>query len=253
MKLFDADDGSSDEAEETSLKVNKSYAKRFETRKRIQETAQLKAKYGDEAEDDSDEESEDDEAKMLTPALDAQILTTIEKIRNKRPELYEAGSTFFEKSAADVKDEDDDEDDEDDEDEDEGDDDDDDDDDAPAASGSSSQTKRPVRLTDQLLENGLASDDEEEEAPSQARRGTLAYDAEQRALRESFLQAGDADDDEDEEGEEEGGLLQAKPKTAEQRAAERSEYKAMVSRHVYPPRAPATCTRHVHPPRVPAT
>ena len=93
--LFDDDDDEPEDAatDNTGLSFNKSYAARFEVRKKKQELARLKEKLKDQEEDD-DESSEDEDGKMLTPAMDVQIFRTIDKIRNKDPSIYGQGRFF---------------------------------------------------------------------------------------------------------------------------------------------------------------
>ena len=74
--------------------MNKNYAARFEKRKKQQELARLREKFGDE-DDDEDQSSEDEDAELLTPALDVQIFKTIDKIRNRKPEIYQKDAKFF--------------------------------------------------------------------------------------------------------------------------------------------------------------
>ncbi|RKP09269.1 KRI1-like family C-terminal-domain-containing protein [Thamnocephalis sphaerospora] len=122
---------SSSDDETFSIKVNETYAKKYEERKRKEELGKrkytrgdFKDKYGDvggvddeklarlaerarkygirESEallDDSDLESssdeEDETGEMLTPEVDAQILRTITAIRSKDPRVYNKDTTFY--------------------------------------------------------------------------------------------------------------------------------------------------------------
>ena len=151
----------------------------------MQETAALKAKYGDVESDDSDAESEDDDAKMLTPALDAQIFKAIDTIRHKRAGLYDSGVKVFAKSAADEAAE---EGEEEDGEEEGGTDEEETVEKVEKVETAKKEEKekpkgKRVTVTDQLLSHGLASDsdDDDEGDKRKARRGTLAYDAEQKA------------------------------------------------------------------------
>ena len=208
--------------------LNKSYADRFEKRKKAQELAQLKAKLRDE-DDDSDASSEDEQGEMLTKEMDLQIFKTIDKIRNKAPEIYQPDAKFFDNAADDSGDEE----------EEDSDDDDDGSDDKDAAEVKTKQTKskkdKPYTLTQQLLDRGataLVSDDEDEDEDESkgkmSRRGkSLAYDAEQRELREAFLkQTGGNEEDDENDDEGDGGVLTKKEISQEQRATEREDYAA---------------------------
>jgi len=177
----DEKDGAEGEEEEEKLRINSSYAARFENRKKKQEMAKLKQLYGG---DDSDEESEDDEAELLTPALDLQILDTIAKIRNKRPEVYEPGKQWFEEGEEGGDNKGSDEDDE-------------------GEEVEQVRAKPIMTYKQQLLQTGGAASDEdeasqdggddEEDDGSGARRkvAKFGYDEEQRQLRAAFLQTAD--------------------------------------------------------------
>ena len=166
------------------MQVNQNYAKRFENRKQKQELARLREKH--KGQDDSSEYStEDEDGELLTPALDVEIFKTIDKIRNRKPEIYDTSSKFFSDAAAAAGDGDggsvdgDEESDDDDDDDDE-------------AGGAREKRRRPLTVKQQLLEQGataLVSDDEDDEDDDRReRRGAnLAYDAEQRKLRQVRL------------------------------------------------------------------
>ena len=63
----------------------------------------MKEKYGsdyeegdsDEESDSESDESEDEDGEELTPAVDAAILRTLARIRNKDPDIYESGKNVF--------------------------------------------------------------------------------------------------------------------------------------------------------------
>lgn len=95
MDLFaDAD------APETRLEVNKSYAERYAHNKRRVHLEQLQQKYGDGAEEsdedsESEDEDEDEDGEQLTPQVDAAILRTIQRIRNKDSDIYNTDQRVF--------------------------------------------------------------------------------------------------------------------------------------------------------------
>jgi protein KRI1 len=228
--LFDDDDDEPEDAatDNTGLSFNKSYAARFEVRKKKQELARLKEKLKDQEEDD-DESSEDEDGKMLTPAMDVQIFRTIDKIRNKDPSIYGQGRFFADGGEDEEADEDEDVDEDEDEDEDE--------DDKAAAKAPAARPK--LTLKQQLLEQGataLVSDDEDEDEtaaakPPRRHKASLVYNEEQQKLREAFLaEAKVAVDDEGEEeatGAAGGGPakgLRKKAVTKEEREREQQEY-----------------------------
>ena len=228
--LFDDDDDEPVDAaaDNTGLSFNKSYAARFEVRKKKQELARLKEKLKDQ-EDDDDESSEDEDGKMLTPAMDVQIFRTIDKIRNKDPSIYGQGRFFADGGEDDDADED--------EDVDEGEDEDEDEDEEAAAKAPAARPK--LTLKQQLLEQGataLVSDDEDEDEtaaakPPRRNKASLVYNEEQQKLRAAFLaEAKVAVDDEGEEeatGAAGGGPatgLRKKAVTKEEREREQQEY-----------------------------
>lgn len=213
MNLLGDDDG-----EEVSLSFgkNQGYAERFERRHRKKELAQLRAKHGKDAGESDSESSEDEDAELLTPALDAKILSTIDKIRNKKPEVYEQKNGWFEG--------------EEDDDDDSGSEDDgssaeDEDGDEADASGertskaavaAEGKGRKRTTLRDQLLEHGaeaFVSDSEGEDSVRPAAK-VRAYDAEQKALRQEFLQqAKTAGED-----AEDSGLLRRREKLSNESA-----------------------------------
>ena len=224
--LFDDDDDEPVDAaaDNTGLSFNKSYAARFEVRKKKQELARLKEKLKDQ-EDDDDESSEDEDGKMLTPAMDVQIFRTIDKIRNKDPSIYGQGRFFADGGEDDEADEDEDVDEGEDEDE--------------EAAAKAPAARPKLTLKQQLLEQGataLVSDDEDEDEtaaakPPRRNKASLVYNEEQQKLRAAFLaEAKVAVDDEGEEeatGAAGGGPatgLRKKAVTKEEREREQQEY-----------------------------
>ncbi|KAF2837750.1 Krr1-domain-containing protein [Patellaria atrata CBS 101060] len=106
VKLLDESD--SDEVNGgVSLKINDSYARRFEHNKKREEIQRLEEKYGkqstseDRAESDSDNSSEsedDEEGELVTAELDAEISATLRAIRSKDPRVYDNATTFYKSS-----------------------------------------------------------------------------------------------------------------------------------------------------------
>ncbi|KAI9105939.1 KRI1-like family C-terminal-domain-containing protein [Phlyctochytrium arcticum] len=87
-----------DEEDEVSFTINERFAHRYDNKKRHEELTNLKAKYGDdyeeEDEDDTDEE-EDEFGELVTPEVDAQIMKTIATIRAGKAEVYDSSKEFF--------------------------------------------------------------------------------------------------------------------------------------------------------------
>ncbi|KAK4224139.1 KRI1-like family C-terminal-domain-containing protein [Podospora fimiseda] len=99
--LFD-DSSSEDDQEDggatLGLKVNEEYARRFEHNKKREELHRLQEKYGangDEESEPSTDESEDDEAVLITEDLDAEISATLAAIKNKDPRIYDKDAVFY--------------------------------------------------------------------------------------------------------------------------------------------------------------
>ncbi|WEW55333.1 Kinetochore protein Spc24 [Emydomyces testavorans] len=94
------------------FKINEEYARRFEHNKKLEELQQLEEKLGNsktsgkrqsarKTEDENDEtelsesETEDDEAALVTEAVDSEIGAIIQAIRNKDPRVYSKDAVFF--------------------------------------------------------------------------------------------------------------------------------------------------------------
>ncbi|EEB05939.1 krr family protein [Schizosaccharomyces japonicus yFS275] len=194
------DDDSEEETGDNSLKINKEFARRFEHNKKREELQRLQEKYGnaaDEDEDDSDSVVEDSDGELVTPEVDAAILKTIIKIRNKDPEVYNPEATFFKEEdngvASEVKDE----------------------------------TKdKPMTLKDyhrQNLLSGNALKAMEEDDNRDVQDGVPTHTQEQAALREetvrAFHESGEAASEQDEDD-----FFAVKEKTEEEKQAEESGY-----------------------------
>ncbi len=208
----------------SQLRVNKAYATKFEATKKRQELTQLGRWHGanlsgtgsSSGSEGSSSETEDEDGEELTPALEMQILQTINSIRAKDPKIYRQDVSWFEEG----EDEDEDEDEE-------------------GGRGSKRKTYKDV-VREQVLaaaEAGrevIGDSDEEEEEGGGGRNGgepvssqRMAYDAEQQQLRRAFLDAGEEEDEEEEEEEEgttgegfEGsGLLTLRKRKANEDAA----------------------------------
>jgi len=225
--IFDSEDEEEVLGTDATFGHNKGYAERFERRKSKQELARLQALHGDD-EDSEDAESEDEDAEMLTPDLDLQILKTIDKIRNKDSGLYQPDRKWFDATRADDV-------------EAEG--------QQEAGQDGSAPPKKAaaekkVTIRTQLLEQGataFASDDDDDDDDVSGRRGApgeraskakLAYDPEQEKLRRAFKgegddgEAGDDDDDDDDDD----GLLAKKAKPAGANDEDDVEYREWLQR-----------------------
>ncbi|EGO00761.1 hypothetical protein SERLA73DRAFT_159447 [Serpula lacrymans var. lacrymans S7.3] len=84
------------------LTINEHFAKAFQYKKEREELSKLKEKYGsdydsnEDEEDSEDAESEDEDGEELTPQVDAAILRTLARIKNRDPEIYNSSKSIFE-------------------------------------------------------------------------------------------------------------------------------------------------------------
>ena len=105
--MMDLFGNGSDAITEQQLSINQSYAERYHHNKRRQQLEQLKEKYGpnadleeDEDESDSEDVTEDEDGEQLTPQMDAAILRTLQRIRNKETDLYDPKNRVFDTEQA---------------------------------------------------------------------------------------------------------------------------------------------------------
>lgn len=182
-------DSNSDSDAPLKLSINKKFATEYEKRKRQQEL--VNARQEGEVNDDSDyssseDESEDENAELLTEKVDLQILKTIKALRTKDESIYNKNQKFFEDQ----------------------------DDNSPLVhehTESKRKSKKKIYkdvVREQILEKmergEEASDDEESENEIITRRNIeslskLEYDEEQRAIRSDFLDGRTLFDDDDDE------------------------------------------------------
>ena len=186
MDPFGAESGLESDVDDDNnvkLKVNRKFASKFEAQAKYDDLQRIKSieRQDDDESDDSDASSEDDMANGMTPALDLQILKTINSIRRKDPAIYETDKKWFDKKGDDDDDYDDDDDDDDDNDSDD------------------DNDKKKVRYKDvvrrQLMEDSSGAG-AGAAAPSAGaggeKSGRFAYDGEQEAIRKAFLAAAKA-------------------------------------------------------------
>jgi protein KRI1 len=104
----ESEDGGA-EVHQSDLKVNESFARRFEHNKKREELQRLQEKLGktsrkrkreddvgseDDSSDESTSESED-EGELVTETLDSEIMATINAIRSKDPRVYDQSAKFY--------------------------------------------------------------------------------------------------------------------------------------------------------------
>lgn len=85
MELLDA-------AGDDELKISEKYAAKFEERKGREELARARKILEDEGSGSSDS-SEDEEAELLTPAVEGKIFDTLAKIKSRDPSIYKTEGT----------------------------------------------------------------------------------------------------------------------------------------------------------------
>lgn len=221
---------------ETSLSVNQTYAKKYEERKKKEELSQLQEKYRDTrrtarngGDSDSSAESastsdtdEDSDAELLTPGVETEIITTIQRIRNKDPVIYNTSTAFFGDQDAEA----------------------DDSNEAFKAQnhGRSSESKRsekPVFLKDilrtELLKHGGTRDVEADDDRQMLRKHIKSHAEEQEELRQEFLSAAGGSvsgrkksqllaDDSDHSDADGDDLLKPRRKSHEEAEEEESEF-----------------------------
>ncbi|WFD28518.1 Kinetochore protein Spc24 [Malassezia nana] len=94
------------DAPEEQISINQSYAERYQHNKRRIELERLKEKYGDgaledeEDSEDSEDVTEDEDGEQLTPHMDAAILRTLQRIREKKEDLYDTSKRVFDDEQA---------------------------------------------------------------------------------------------------------------------------------------------------------
>ncbi|EAW23231.1 KRI1 family protein [Aspergillus fischeri NRRL 181] len=217
-KLLD-DDSSSDSGDESggvpitdqsepALKINEEYARRFEHNKKREELQKLESKLGktsalgkrrDRDEDDSDDseesssdEEEDEDGELVTPAVDAEIMATLNAIRSKDPRVYDKDVKFY--TALEEEEEN-------------------------ANTGNTEKKQKPMTLRDYHRQNLLSGANLEEDDTSDAPK---TYAQEQEELKNAIVKemhatSGQNDEDKDEDG---GFLI---PKSTTKSASEPKE------------------------------
>ncbi|KIY63150.1 Krr1-domain-containing protein [Cylindrobasidium torrendii FP15055 ss-10] len=197
-------DSESDNGEAQKLTINEHYAKAFQYRKEREELEKLKAKYGsdyeegeeEEEEDSESDESEDEDGEELTPAVDAAILRTLARIKQKDPGIYASEKNIFTEEQSRV-------------------------------STAKPRTKapkeaKPITMRQVRLESALNAT-----SRSPSPEPELTHVQEQQKLRDETIAAFQANsDDEDDD------LLVPRGKTKDEVEREEDEYRAFLEREV---------------------
>jgi len=177
-------------SEVQKFKVNKKFAKEYETRKQKEELQNAKAQGFEDELSSSDEESEDEEGELLTPAVGVSILKTINAIRKKDDSIYDQNKSFFNAEVIE-------------------------------AESKKGKTSKKKHFKDVLREQILDQIEEEESGGSKITRqkesqSRLAYDEEQKELRSAFLDSTKDGEElrrnDDDENSDDGDMLIVKTK-----------------------------------------
>ncbi|KAF7180726.1 hypothetical protein CNMCM7691_010017 [Aspergillus felis] len=213
-KLLD-DDSSSDSGDESggvpianqsepAFKINEEYARRFEHNKKREELQKLETKLGktsalgkrrdrdendsEDLEESSSDEEEDDYGELVTPAVDAEIMATLNAIRSKDPRVYDKDAKFY--TALEGEEEN-------------------------SNTGNMEEKQKPMTLRDYHRQNLLSGANLEEDDTSDAPK---TYAQEQEELKNAIVKEMHATADQndsgvDEDKDEDGGFLIRKSTT----------------------------------------
>eukprot|EP01040_Poterioochromonas_malhamensis_P017486 gene17486-20117_t len=204
----------SSDVDSNALRVNQKFASEFERRERYKELQRAKEiSLDDDVEPDSEsDESQDEEAVLLSPGLDVKILQTINMLKKKDPKIYDPNAKWFSDPSEDEDDSDDDSDDD----------------------GAKAEKKLRYKdvLRQQLIADGAGDSDADSSAKNKrdmesTKKSQLLYDREQEELRKQFLKAAknvDGSDADDDANDSDDDLLQVKHKSAAERAEEERAY-----------------------------
>eukprot|EP01135_Chromosphaera_perkinsii_P001853 Nk52_evm2s212 gene=Nk52_evmTU2s212 len=169
--LFPGEGGDS-RKKEVELRVNDTFARRYEQKKQREEANSIRRQWGDGdydgegSEDSEEEEDEDEDAELLTPDIETSFVQTLAMIRRRDPQIYDPSTRFFDGEKEKEKEED---------------------------KEKKKRDAKPMYLKDyerkRLLEKGalaFVSDDEDEEEVKDEKK-SRTYVEEQEALKKEIL------------------------------------------------------------------
>ena len=174
-------DSSSSSPEPVQLKVNKSYAKEYQSRKQREELRQVQQKEGGIGSDESSSEEEDEDGNLLTNSVNLQFLKTITALRKKENSVYDRNKQFFDEPTKKGEDK------------------------SLQDDGDDSKKRKPQRFKDVLREQILEKMNDEEASNEddtfKPENSKFAYDKQQEELRKAFLKESGAINEQEIDGE----------------------------------------------------
>ncbi|GMH76184.1 hypothetical protein TrLO_g4024 [Triparma laevis f. longispina] len=192
-------DSDSDSNSDNAIKINKKFARDWESKKRREELSNARQDgiNVDEDYSSSSSESEDEDAELLTPGVDLKVLETINRIRAKDPSIYDSSTDFFKDVVPKVD---------------------------RKAGGESKKMAYKDVVREQILEEMASNDEKKTSAVTTTSKSRLAYDAEQESNRQAFLSEFK---DDDEDGSDSDGDVLSKKKAVEMSISEQEHEKRM--------------------------
>eukprot|EP01038_Epipyxis_sp_PR26KG_P005739 gene5739-7923_t len=155
------DDDQENQNLDTTVKINRKFAAKYEQNARQNELKQSKALFEEDLNDtsnsDSESETEDEEADMITPKIDLGIIETINSIRKKDPIIYSKDKVWFQQDETE---------------------------DISKKTNTDKKKRYKDILREQLLSQGADPTDVDDHT---SKTNRLLYDKEQKELREAFI------------------------------------------------------------------
>jgi protein KRI1 len=215
--MFDDDDDfQQGQRKDNGFKVNRGFERKFNERKKREDLEKAKSKYGKnfeqlgKGEDDSSDSSleEDDDARLDSDEVTLKLFSTISKLRQKKPEIYEKEKKFFRPD--DLGDS--------------------------TNIGKRSRADQPLTykklVRDRALAGDLGENDSEEDDQKEAEETPFEVQQRLKAEFKSAAKGGEKKvkktDDMDEDEEEDDNFFKVKTKTKQQIKDEEDEFKRFV-------------------------
>eukprot|EP00041_Stephanoeca_diplocostata_P036181 m.1307472 g.1307472 ORF g.1307472 m.1307472 type:complete len:577 (+) comp24818_c0_seq13:201-1931(+) len=203
-----------EDVSEVKFSVNADFAARLAHNKKREELQILKAKYGDDyEEDESSGSSEDETAEALTTEIEKDFFSTLAKLKGNKPEIYNPNHSFFKEHKDEENDTED-------------------------IQRNEKKKHRPMFLKDhermRLETKGELAfvDDGDDDAQGNPKVSSMAFDDEQRKLRSELIAslhgtgAPKASGDDDGTADDEDDFFSVRTKSSAEREAEEADYSA---------------------------